>query len=137
MALRHTDTISRKGYFPEEDIALSHSKSIKGKHDLYTRQKGSLLKKTCPDISSANLSWSHTRAVKEFSVFSLLGISFSLANSLFGISTALVTGINSGGPVKLVYDIILISIVCAAIVVSLSELASAMPDAGGQSFWTS
>ena len=74
---------------------------------------------------------------KNFNAFSILGVSFSLANSWFGISTALVTGINSGGPVQLVYGIILVSIVCLGIAVSLSELASAMPDAGGQYYWTS
>lgn len=38
---------------------------------------------------------------------------------------------------QLVYGIIIVTVVCAAIAVSLSELASAMPDAGGQYFWTS
>lgn len=74
---------------------------------------------------------------KNFSVFSILGMSFSLTNSWFGISTALVTGINSGGPVQLIYGIIIVTIACGAIAVSLSELSSAMPHAGGQYFWTS
>jgi len=60
---------------------------------------------------------------RNFSVWSLLGVGFSLTNSWFGISTALVTGINSGGPVLVVYGIM------------LSELASALPNAGGQYFW--
>lgn len=64
-------------------------------------------------------------------------MAFSLANSWFGISTALATGINSGGPVLLVYGIVFISIISLAIAVSLSELASAMPDAGAQYYWTS
>jgi choline transport protein len=74
---------------------------------------------------------------KNFSLFSVLGISFSLANSWFGISTALVAGINAGGPVQLVYGTIIVSIVCLCIGVSLAELASAMPNAGGQYYWTS
>ncbi|CAH0020386.1 unnamed protein product, partial [Clonostachys rhizophaga] len=74
---------------------------------------------------------------KNFSIWSVLGISFSLANSWFGISTALVAGINSGGPVQLVYGIIIVTVACSAIGVSLAELASAMPNAGGQYFWTS
>ncbi|KAF2163489.1 hypothetical protein M409DRAFT_68427 [Zasmidium cellare ATCC 36951] len=72
---------------------------------------------------------------KNFSLFALLGISFSLANSWFGISTSLITGINSGGPVLLIYGTIIVTIVCTAIAVSLSELASAMPHAGGQYHW--
>ena len=72
---------------------------------------------------------------RNFSVFSLLGVGFSLTNSWFGISTALVTGINSGGPVLIVYGIILIAIISTCVGISLSELASAMPNAGGQYFW--
>ncbi|RSL60532.1 hypothetical protein CEP53_005422 [Fusarium sp. AF-6] len=111
MASDDKNTSPKKDYPLEEDAGLGRSKSVTVGHTQELR--------------------------KNFSVFSVLGISFSLANSWFGISTALVTGINSGGPVQLVYGIILITIVCAAIAVSLSELASAMPDAGGQYFWTS
>ncbi|KAL6690523.1 amino acid transporter [Trichoderma pleuroticola] len=106
-----SDKMSKEDYKVDEDAKVGHSESFNG-HD------GQELR-------------------KNFSVFSVLGISFSLANSWFGISTALVTGINSGGPVQLVYGIIIVTVVCAAIAVSLSELASAMPDAGGQYFWTS
>ncbi|KAM5346214.1 hypothetical protein ACJ41O_009219 [Fusarium nematophilum] len=74
---------------------------------------------------------------KNFSIWSVLGISFSLTNSWFGISAALTTGINSGGPVQLVYGLVLITAVAAAIAASLSELASAMPHPGGQYYWAS
>ncbi|TVY40385.1 Choline transport protein [Lachnellula subtilissima] len=72
---------------------------------------------------------------RKFSVWSLLGVGFSLTNSWFGISTALVTGINSGGPVLIVYGIMLIALVSTCVGISLSELASALPNAGGQYFW--
>lgn len=64
------------------------------------------------------------------SVLSVLGVGFSLTNSWFGISTALVTGINSGGPVLIVYGIILIALISTCVGISLSELASAYPNAG-------
>ena len=47
----------------------------------------------------------------------------------------MITGINSGGPLLIIYGIILIAIVSIGVGVSLSELASAMPNAGGQYFW--
>ena len=72
---------------------------------------------------------------KNFSIWSLLGLGFSLTNSWFGISTALITGINSGGPVQLVYGLIIIAIISGAIGASLSELSSAMPHPGGQYYW--
>ncbi|KAI9752349.1 MAG: multiprotein-bridging factor 1 [Chaenotheca gracillima] len=72
---------------------------------------------------------------RNFSVWSVLGVGFSLTNSWFGISAALITGINSGGPVLIVYGIILIALISTCVGISLSELASALPNAGGQYFW--
>ncbi|KAL6710877.1 choline transporter [Coniothyrium glycines] len=72
---------------------------------------------------------------RNFSVWSVLGVGFSLTNSWFGISAALITGINSGGPLLIIYGIILIALISTCVGISLSELASAMPNAGGQYFW--
>lgn len=74
---------------------------------------------------------------RNYSVISVLGVGFSLTNSWFGISAALITGINSGGPVLIVYGIILIALISTCVAISLSELASAYPNAGGQYFWAS
>ncbi len=72
---------------------------------------------------------------RNYSVLSVLGVGFSLTNSWFGISAALITGINSGGPVCIVYGLILIALISTCVGISLSELASAYPNAGGQYFW--
>lgn len=72
---------------------------------------------------------------RNFSVWSVLGVGFSLTNSWFAVSAALITGINSGGPLLLVYGIIAVALVSVCVGVSLSELASAFPNAGGQYFW--
>lgn len=74
---------------------------------------------------------------RNFSVISLLGVAFSLANSWFGISASLITGIKSGGTVLTIYGIPWIAFVSTCVGVTLSELASAMPNAGGQYFWAS
>ncbi|MCJ1250382.1 hypothetical protein MMC30_007609 [Trapelia coarctata] len=72
---------------------------------------------------------------RNFSVWSVLGVGFSLTNSWFAISAALITGINSGGPVLIIYGIILLALISTCVGISLSELASAFPNAGGQYFW--
>ncbi|KAF2873182.1 amino acid/polyamine transporter I [Massariosphaeria phaeospora] len=72
---------------------------------------------------------------RNFSVWSVLGVGFSLTNSWFGISAALVTGINSGGPILIIYGVVLIALISTCVGISLSELASAFPNAGGQYFW--
>ncbi|KAI9933978.1 hypothetical protein ASPWEDRAFT_35956 [Aspergillus wentii DTO 134E9] len=74
---------------------------------------------------------------RNFSVISLLGVAFSLANSWFGISASLITGINSGGTVLTMYGIPWIAFVSTCVGATLSELASAMPNSGGQYFWAS
>lgn len=72
---------------------------------------------------------------RKFSVWSVLGVGFSLTNSWWAVSAAMITGINSGGPVLLVYGTILLFIVSIGVASSLSELVSALPNAAGQSFW--
>lgn len=72
---------------------------------------------------------------RNFSILSVLGVGFSLTNSWFGISASLVTGINSGGPVLVIYGIIIIALISTCVGISLSELVSAMPSSGGQYVW--
>ncbi|KAL8716515.1 MAG: hypothetical protein Q9225_006163 [Loekoesia sp. 1 TL-2023] len=72
---------------------------------------------------------------RNYTVLSVLGVGFSLTNSWWGISAALVTGIRSGGPVLIVYGIILLALISTCVGITLSELASAYPNAGGQYFW--
>jgi len=74
---------------------------------------------------------------RNYSVLSLLGVAFSLTSSWFGISAGLVTGISSGGPLLVIYGIILLTVISSCVGISLSELASSMPNAGGQYFWVS
>jgi hypothetical protein len=69
---------------------------------------------------------------RKFSVWSILGVGFSLTNSWFGLSAAMVTGINSGGTALIIYGVIIVACVSACVAISLSELTSAMPSAGGQ-----
>lgn len=90
-----------------------------------------------PDIDAIKLAeMGYKQDMKRnFSLWSVLGVAFSLTNSWFGVSASMVTGINSGGPVLLVYGIILIALITSCAAVSLSELASSMPSAGGQYFW--
>ncbi|KAH7345016.1 amino acid/polyamine transporter I [Rhizoctonia solani] len=73
---------------------------------------------------------------RNFSIWSILGVGFSVTNSWWGISAGLVAGVNSGGPVLVIYGIILIALISTGVGISLAELASAMPNSGGQYYWT-
>ena len=72
---------------------------------------------------------------RNFGVISLIGVAFCMSNSWWGISASLITGISSGGTVLIIYGLIWISLISTCVGASLSELASAMPNAGGQYFW--
>lgn len=73
---------------------------------------------------------------RSFSTWSVLGIGFGLTNSWLGISASLITGIQSGGPMLIVYGILIIAFISLNIGVTLSELSSAIPSAGGQYVWS-
>ncbi|QRV91382.1 amino acid permease [Ceratobasidium sp. AG-Ba] len=73
---------------------------------------------------------------RNFGIWSVLGVGFSVTNSWWGISAGLIAGVNSGGPVLIIYGIILIALVSTGVGISLAELASAMPNSGGQYYWT-
>ncbi|CAK9440378.1 uncharacterized protein LODBEIA_P44780 [Lodderomyces beijingensis] len=72
---------------------------------------------------------------RNFSNLSLAMIGFSLTNSWLGISSSLVTGIQSGGPILIVYGILIVASISVCIAITLGEMASAMPSAGGQYVW--
>lgn len=73
---------------------------------------------------------------KNFSLWSILGVGFGLTNSWFGISVSMITGIYSGGPMMIVYGIIIVALISVCVGVSLGELSSAYPHAGGQFWWS-
>ncbi|RCK54317.1 Choline transport protein [Candida viswanathii] len=72
---------------------------------------------------------------RNFSIVSLLGIGFGITNSWFGISGSLVAGISSGGPMMIIYGIIIVAFFSMFIGITLSELASAYPNAAAQIYW--
>ncbi|EMG51126.1 Choline transport protein [Candida maltosa Xu316] len=70
-----------------------------------------------------------------YSILSLLGVGFGLTNSWFGISGSLVAGISSGGPMMIIYGILILTAFSTCIGITLAELASAYPNAAGQIYW--
>ncbi|RCK67115.1 Choline transport protein [Candida viswanathii] len=72
---------------------------------------------------------------RNYSVISLLGVGFGLTNSWFGVLGSLVAGISSGGPMVIIYGILIVAAFSTCIGITLSELASAYPNAAGQIYW--
>jgi len=72
-----------------------------------------------------------------WSSFSNFAISFSIISVLSGCFTTYGQGFRDGGPVAISIAWPLISILILAVAFSMSELASAMPTAGGIYYWSS
>ena len=77
------------------------------------------------------------RPKRTIGTFGILAASFNILNTWFGLASTLVLGFSNGGPVTIIYGLMLISIVYIATAFSLAELAARYPTAGGQYHWTS
>ncbi|KAG7663765.1 HNM1 [[Candida] subhashii] len=73
---------------------------------------------------------------RNFSTYSIICIGFGLTNSWLGISSSLVAGISSGGPMLTIYGILIVAAISYCVAVTLGEMSSAIPSAGGQYVWT-
>ncbi|KAJ3533078.1 hypothetical protein NM208_g8149 [Fusarium decemcellulare] len=72
---------------------------------------------------------------KPFSVWSAMAIGASTTNTAIGVLLTLGSITANGGSVTLFWGFLLMAVVGLACATSLSELASAIPDAGGQYIW--
>lgn len=92
------------------------------------KSAGIVTQTSIPESSELKLS-------KNFGWLSLLGIAFSLTNSWLGVSSSLVVGISSGGPLLIIYGLIIgvfFTLMCGW---SLAEFSSLLPNSSGASFW--
>ncbi|KAL6452583.1 HNM1 Choline transport protein [Candida maltosa Xu316] len=78
---------------------------------------------------------STVKMTRNFSTWQIVTIGFGLTNSWLGVSSTLVLSISSLGPMLVVYGILIVACVSVCIAVTLGEMASAMPSAGGQYVW--
>lgn len=72
---------------------------------------------------------------REMSLFGVLGISFCSIGILNGMSSALQTGLFSGGPLGLFWGWNICSLFMLLIAFSFAEICSAYPTMGGLYFW--
>lgn len=73
---------------------------------------------------------------KDFSSLQIIALGFNVSNSWVAIATSFAVVVAAGGPVTLVYGVIISCLVYAAVAISLAELASIYPTAGGQYHFT-
>ncbi|CAG9993022.1 unnamed protein product [Clonostachys byssicola] len=72
---------------------------------------------------------------RDFTWFQLFSCAFTVTNSWLGVTGGFSTGISIGGSATLIYGLIIVAVFNVAIVITLGELMSSMPNAGGQYYW--
>lgn len=74
---------------------------------------------------------------RDIGPFQIIALGFNIPNSWAGVATAFSTALTAGGPVSLVYGNFVITAMYGSAAVTLAELASVYPTAGGQYHFTS
>lgn len=73
--------------------------------------------------------------VRQFGPFSMFCLAFSVLGTWATLAQNLSSGVNNGGPVAILWGMVLVTICNLCVAVSLGELTSAMPTALGQAYW--
>ncbi|CDS00943.1 related to GABA permease [Sporisorium scitamineum] len=72
---------------------------------------------------------------KHFSTFALIGLSFAILNSWAAVCAAINLALGAGGPVGVVWGILVGTVCASTIALSLAELCHVFPTVGGQYHW--
>lgn len=92
-----------------------------------TRDNGTL---EVPTLAALGLEESHVK--RNFTMLSILALGFNICASWLGISASIAFAIAAGGTVSLLYGLLVVVFFNMCIALSLAELASVYPTAGGQ-----
>ncbi|KAK6829464.1 amino acid permease family protein [Apiospora arundinis] len=80
----------------------------------------------------------HEQAMtRKFSLWSMLGLTFSVLGTWATLAQNLANGLSNGGPVSILWGLVLVLLCNVCVAVSLGELCSAMPTTLGQAYWIS
>lgn len=73
--------------------------------------------------------------VRQFNSWSMFALAFTVLGTWSTFSQNLSDGITNGGPVDILWGLVLVTLCNLCVAVSLGELTSAMPTAMGQAYW--
>ena len=80
--------------------------------------------------------WQTTHVRRNLGALSIIALSFNICNGWVGVGGGLALSIGSGGTVTMIYGVIVACFVYLSVAISLAELASVYPTAGGQYHFT-
>ncbi|KAJ5520227.1 hypothetical protein N7463_000680 [Penicillium fimorum] len=74
---------------------------------------------------------------RKFSPWSMLALSFSVLGTWATFAVDLSNSLTNGGPITILYGLLLVTFCNLCVALSLGELCSSMPTALGQAYWVS
>ena len=74
---------------------------------------------------------------RKFNTWSILALGFCVLGTWAVFAQDLASGLNNGGPVSIIWGLVLVAICNLCVSLSLGELCSSMPTALGQAYWIS
>ncbi|KIW04345.1 uncharacterized protein PV09_04635 [Verruconis gallopava] len=119
--------------YPQEAV----SKEKKEAYDLEKSTITALTQATggVEDVNLASLGL-RGEAVRDIGLLAIIAAGWNICVSWAGISATLALSIMSGGSVTLLYGVIVIFVTVGCSALSLAEMSSVWPTAGGQYHWT-
>lgn len=106
-------------------------------------QGGTIEKPKCPeslsdDAINININGAFEPVLRrDIKPLEIIALGFNVCNSWIAFSTSLAIAISAGGTVTVLYGILIVTLAYFAVSITLSELASVYPTAGGQYHFTS
>lgn len=92
-----------------------------------------MAKTQAPDDVAQLASLGHAQSFeRQFSKRSVLGLAFAILNTWSALAVSISIALPSGGPVALIWGLIVAGIFNLALAASLAEFLSAFPTAGGK-----
>ncbi|KAF3762767.1 hypothetical protein M406DRAFT_45394 [Cryphonectria parasitica EP155] len=79
----------------------------------------------------------HSDTRKDLSLLGIIATGWNICNSWAAVAATMAISIASGGPMTTLYGIMIIFVLAGSCALSMAEIASVFPTAGGQYHWTS
>ncbi|CAF3652126.1 unnamed protein product [Fusarium graminearum] len=111
--------------------------------DKMSAKSGTIEKPKCPeslsdDAINININGAFEPVLRrDIKPLEIIALGFNVCNSWIAFSTSLAIAISAGGTVTVLYGILIVTLAYFAVSITLSELASVYPTAGGQYHFTS
>ncbi|WPH04748.1 Hypothetical protein R9X50_00764300 [Acrodontium crateriforme] len=88
-----------------------------------------------PDVQDLAMLGHSQTLTRKFNMWSMLALGFTVLGTWSTFAQDMASGLINGGPITILWGLVLVTICNVCVALSLGELCSAMPTALGQAYW--